>query len=222
MSGPFVLAVAGPPGSGKSTLSHALSETFGGAPVLAYDAYEAVTTWPPEQVAAWLARGAPFDALPVPELAEDLARLRRGEPVPDRERGGTLRPARRGAGRPVIVLDTLLGRAHPGTGRQIDHLVWLDLPLDIALARKLRSFTEGARREPSAASRLLGALDAYLGRYDMLLHPTYALQRDRIRPAADQILGAGTPAEHVAAIRSAIQPILMAAPTPTAYGGAEP
>ncbi|BAU91123.1 hypothetical protein MPPM_2518 [Methylorubrum populi] len=219
MSTPFVLAVSGPPGSGKTTLSHALSARLGGAPVLSYDAYETVTGWPPERVAAWLADGAPLDAVPVPGLAEDLARLRRGEPVPDRERGGTLRLPRRGP-RAAIVLDTLLGRAHPGTGAQIDHLVWLDLPLDVALARKLRSFTEEARRDPSAAPGFLAALDAYLGRYDTLLHPTYALQRERIRPAADQILGAGTLTEHLDAIQSAIQsklePILTAASTPTA------
>ncbi|MGW5840924.1 uridine kinase [Methylorubrum extorquens] len=219
MSAPFVLAVSGPPGSGKTTLSHALSERFGGAPVLAYDAYEEITGWPPERVAAWLAGGAPLDAVPVPGLAEDLARLRRGKPVPDRERGGTLRLSRRAA-RPVIVLDTLLGRAHPGTGAQIDHLVWLDLPLDVALARKLRSFTGAARRDPTAAPGLLEALDAYLGRYDALLHPTYALQRERVRPAADQILGAGTLAAHLDAVQSAIQSTLhatlTAVPTPTA------
>ncbi|KQQ31331.1 uridine kinase [Methylobacterium sp. Leaf123] len=216
MSTPFVLAVSGPPGSGKTTLSHALSERFGGAPVLAYDAYEEITGWPPERVSAWLADGAPLDAVPVPGLTEDLARLRRGEPVPDRERGGTLRLSRRAA-RPVIVLDTLLGRAHPGTGAQIDHLVWLDLPLDVALARKLRSFTGEARRDPPAAAGFLAALDAYLGRYETLLHPTYALQRKRVRPAADQILGAGTLAEHLAAIVSTLDSTfhatLAAAPT---------
>ncbi len=200
MSAPFVLAVTGPPGSGKSTLARALSERFG-APVLSYDAYERITGWPPERVAAWLADGAPLDAVPVPGLAEDLARLRRGEPVPDRERGGTLRLSRRG-GRPVIVLDTLLGRAHPETGAQIDHLVWLDVPLDVALARKLRSFTAEARRDPASAAALLGPLDAYLGRYDTLLHPTYTLQRERVRPGADQILGPAALADHVAAIHS--------------------
>lgn len=203
MNAPFVLAVSGPPGSGKTTLSRALSERLGGAPVLSYDAYEEITAWPPERVADWLRSGAALDAVPVPGLAEDLARLRRGEPVPDRERGGTLRLSRRG-GRPVIVLDTLLGRAHPATGEQIDHLVWLDLPLDVALARKLRSFTGAARRDPGAAPALLESLDAYLGRYDSLLHPAYALQRARIRPGADRILGAGTLAEHLAAILSDI------------------
>ncbi len=193
----LVVAVAGPPGSGKTTLCRALADRLG-APVLSYDAYEEITGWPPERVSAWLARGAPLDAIPVPGLADDLARLRNGAPVRDREGGGMLRLSGGAAGRPVVVFDTLLGRAHAETGPLIDHLIWLDLPLDMALARKLRSFTAEAGRDPSAAAGLLKALDAYLGRYDALLHPTYALQRDRVRPGADCILGPGPLADHLA------------------------
>ncbi|GEO98824.1 hypothetical protein MHA02_12120 [Methylobacterium haplocladii] len=208
------MAVAGPPGSGKTTLSRALAERLG-APVLSYDAYEEITGWPPERVSAWMARGAPLDEIPVPGLAADLARLRNGEPVRDREGGRMLRLNGTVAGRPVIVFDTLLGRAHAGTGPLIDHLIWLDLPLDVALARKLRSFTGEARRDPSGAPGLLHALDAYLCRYDALLHPTYLLQRDRVRPGADKILGLGTLADHLAEALGALTALVAPAASPS-------
>lgn len=200
----LVIAIAGPPGSGKTTLSRALAARLGGAPVLSYDAYEQITRWVPERVLAWLGRGAPFDEIPVPGLADDLSRLRGGEPVRDRETGEVLRVSSTRPAPPVLVLDTLLGRAHRDIGASIDHLIWLDVPLDVALARKLRSFTAEAIRHPEAAGKLLGSVDGYLGRYAELLHPTYSIQRERVRPAADQVLASGPVEKWVGEILSAL------------------
>ncbi|MEA1831390.1 uridine kinase [Methylobacterium durans] len=206
MSGPaFVVAVAGPPGSGKTSLTEALSRHLGGAPIVSYDAYERITDWPPDRVADWLRRGAPLAEVPLPGLATDLAALRRGEAVPDRARGGTLRLGR--AEPRIALFDTLLGRAHAGTGAFIDLLIWLDVPLDVALARKLRSFTAEALRDPRAGPPLLAALDAYLGRYETLLRPTYAIQRERVRPGADLVL----PAAPLADLLTAALPALARA-----------
>lgn len=210
MSGPaFLVAVAGPPGSGKTSLAEALSRQLGGAPILSYDAYERITAWPPDRVADWLRRGAPLAEVPLPGLATDLAALKRGESVPDRARGGSLRLPR---GEPRVALfDTLLGRAHAGTGCHIDYLIWLDVPFDVALARKLRSFTAEALRDPRAGPPLLTSLDAYLGRYEDLLRPTYAIQRQRVRPGADLVLPAAPLADLLAAALPALARALPAA-----------
>ena len=76
--------------------------------------------------ADWLARGADYDELPLGSLAADLARLKQGAPPVGSERT-----------RPLILFDTLVGRAHAATAPLIDRLVWIDIPLDIALARKI-------------------------------------------------------------------------------------
>ncbi|TXN82129.1 uridine kinase [Methylobacterium sp. WL8] len=190
MTAAFVVAVCGPPGSGKSSVSRALAARLGNAPVIAYDAYERITAWPPARVAAWHAAGASYDAVPTPGLAEDLARLRHGEPVADRVGGGVLQARASAGGRRTIVFDTLLGRANAATGALVDHLVWLDLPPDLALVRKLRALLSAM---PDA-----GALADYLAHYETLLRPTYAVQRDRVRPDADQILDATAPVESLA------------------------
>src|SRR5215469_5017008 len=110
-----VIAVAGPPGGGKTTLVRRLAARLN-APTLHYDDYEQITRRSPAEVEAWLDRGAPADEVPLPGFAEALARLK-------------------GNGARYIILDFLLGRAHGATAGGIDFLIWIDTPLDIALTR---------------------------------------------------------------------------------------
>ena len=114
-----VISIAGPPGGGKTTLSQMMSVKLHDAPILHYDDYEALTRRSPAEIELWLDRGARLDEIPVPGFAEKLTSLR-------------------SAGTPYVVVDTPLGRAHPPTAVMIDFLVFVDTPLDIALARILR------------------------------------------------------------------------------------
>lgn len=189
-----VIAVSGPPGSGKSSLAVALARRLGGAPVVSYDSYEQITGRPAAEVEGWLTTGADIGAIPVPGLVEDLASLKSGEAVPDRA-GGRSRRAM-----DFVVFDTLIGKAHPPTAGLIDALLWIDLPLDIALARKIRRTIadERGRRGRRDFDGLTEWLDGYLAHYQRFVRKAYLMQRVRVAPGADHVLDGQMPAETVA------------------------
>lgn len=180
----IVIAVAGPPGSGKTTLALALANALGDASSIHMDNYEQMTRKPIDEVARWMDAGAPFEGVPMPRLEEHLARLKAGHPVVDPATGMAVRPAR------YIVFETQFGRAHPGTGRCIDILVWLDTPADVALARTLRVHTSMACQaaDATACADRMAWLDGYLESYLRLVARLVALQRDRVRPGADIVV----------------------------------
>ncbi|CTQ56371.1 hypothetical protein LP7551_04931 [Roseibium album] len=168
-----VIAISGPPGSGKSTLCRALVDRIGSGPPVSYDDFETMTRQPPEVVDAWMARGAPYSEIETPGLTEALDAA---------------------ATRGVVVFETQLGRAYPHTSHLIDFSVWLTCPEDVALARKVRQFVSEARGLPS--NRLVqfhGWLAGYLEAYEKIVRPACAQQRDRVRPLADLSLDAETP-----------------------------
>ncbi|MCJ2038379.1 AAA family ATPase [Methylobacterium sp. J-059] len=168
---PRIVAVSGPPGSGKSTLARALAQRLGGAPVVSYDDHERITASPPGEIKAWLGRGAPISEIPVPGLREELLRRR----------------SQASAQTPFVVLDTLVGRAHPATEGLVDLMVWIALPLDLALARKVRRVVAAVRTAPGRRDfeRLADWLDTYLGHYTDFVHDAYLQQEERIAPEAD-------------------------------------
>jgi uridine kinase len=178
----YVVGVAGVPGAGKSTLVAALARALPGAAALHMDGYENMTRLPIAEVARWFREGADIDAFQFPALEAELAR-RKAAP------GGPL------------LFETQFGRAHRATGRHVDFLIWLDAPLDLALARALHAAL--ARGAPQAW--LQGYLDNYLGTVRDLLE----MQKARVAPQADLVLDArGTPAEIAARARAAIpQPV---------------
>ena len=184
---PRVIAIAGPPGAGKSTLAAALVRELGDASLLAMDRYQQMTEAPIDEVARWAERGADYDELPVPRLAEHLAALRRGEAVTDPVSGVTNVPGR------YIIFETHVGRAHGATGPLIDLLLWLDTPPDVALARNLRTFIGPMLQLPVRAEALadgLGWIDDYLASYLRVVAGLVRLQAERVCPGADLFVAA--------------------------------
>ena len=171
----YVVAVSGPTGSGKTALVQGLVRQLGDACALHMDDYERMTREPIGDVQRWAERGANFDELAVPLLGEHLARLKAGQSVRD------ITP------RKYIVFETQFGRGHTATAALIDLLIWIDVPLELALARKLKAFAADALRDGNPRERLAW-LDAYLGNYLALVRRLLVLQVGRVRPRADLVL----------------------------------
>jgi thymidylate kinase len=156
-----VIAISGPPGSGKTALAHTLAGRVGAACV-EYDLFETFTRTSPAGLIDWLARGAPYDEIMAPGLASRL---------------------RQAAARGPVVFDTPLGRAHPETGPLIDFAVWIDCPPDLALKRKLAQLAAAVPDE--RAAEFLRWLDGYLEAYETLVRPACIIQADRLAGTAD-------------------------------------
>lgn len=176
-----IVAVAGPPGCGKSSLVNSVAATLGHAAVLEFDEFETLTTVPAESMAAWQAEGGSFSALQVPGLAGTLEALKRGEAV------RAPRSGRRIAPRPLILFEMPLGRAYPPTRSLIDALAWIELPPEVALARALIAICSAPQKPPHAW------LVRYLEDYVRFTRIALAQQREQVLPGADITLDGQCP-----------------------------
>jgi uridine kinase len=124
----YVVAVCGPSGAGKSTLIRAIQHRRADVTSLALDEYETVSTYP--ETAAWLAAGADLNQFQTPNFIEDLRSLAAGQPItlPD---GQIRHPAL------LLLVEEPFGRERLAIAPLLDAVVYVQLPADVALARKL-------------------------------------------------------------------------------------
>jgi hypothetical protein len=138
----------------------------------------------PDKMRQWLLNGAVFDDLFAPGLEEDLSKLKRGESVIN-PRTGSPKPSGK-----WIIFEMPLGREYRVTAPYIDFLIWIDTPLDMALARKIREFIY--RLPPGAGEKetraFLSWLGSYLDNYIELVGKMLDLQKERVPIHADLIL----------------------------------
>ena len=167
-----VIAIAGPPGSGKTALTQQLCHALA-ADALFYDDFQQATEQSMEEILQWMQTGEHYDRLEVPGFAQAIAAHKQQKPDT-----------------PLIV-ETPLGRHHRASGRWIDLLIWLDIPLDIALARNIQAFTEDFLTPPLQAAQLsdqVAWLNQYMEMYITAVRSTLITQQQRIAANADIIL----------------------------------
>jgi uridine kinase len=125
----FVIAIAGTSGAGKSTLIKSLLSRLGNANALSFDDYRAASTYPP--VREWLEGGADPNQFEAPQFSADVLALKQGRSI--------IHPLTQKELKPVhyLILEEHFGRARDAMRELIDFVVYIDIPLEIAHARKL-------------------------------------------------------------------------------------
>lgn len=183
-----IIGISAPAGGGKSTLMKALAARLKDAVTIEFDDYADDKTYPAD-FSQWLQNGADFNEWDCSRLALDLADLRAGKPT---TRGPQEIPPAR-----YVVFEAPLGYAHRATGQHIDFAIFVDTPLEVALARflhrNLLGIEKQADSQPEEAqleaykryiTNLKGFAQAYLTAY----RPAYLEQRKQVLPLADLIV----------------------------------
>jgi uridine kinase len=126
---PFIIAVAGMPGAGKSTLIRNAVQELGDADSLQFDDYTRGNDYP--NIPQWVAAGCDPNQWVSPRLGEHLALLKRGRKVHTPNTDRVVEPRR------FIFLEEPFGRGRIAVAAHVDMDVAIDLPIDVALARRL-------------------------------------------------------------------------------------
>ena len=154
-------------------------EVIGDAVGLHFDDYDD-TNVHPDDLQRWFADGADYDAYQTPVFSRHLQALKAGQSIRYPVEGILVGPSR------YVVADAPLGRAHSESGQFIDLMVYIDTPLDIAMARRiLRDIELGA---PSTADDTLKRVKGELSGYEGGARPIYENFQERMRAVADLIV----------------------------------
>jgi uridine kinase len=176
MRKPFVISVSGVSGSGKTTVARNLEEQLTNAAVVSFDDY-GDNVYLSRDINDWSADGEDANEWYVEPIVNDLNRLLK-------------KPLN------YIILDFPFGRGNFLVGQDIDLSVFIDTPLDIALARRIIRDYTSHMPERNKTETSLGAIDTEMRHYLSHSRSTYARMAQTQKPVSDLVIdGAKTPNE---------------------------
>lgn len=123
---PRVIAIDAVSGGGKTTIVKQLKDQLNNSEALYFDDYDFEVC--PDDICAWVENGADYSEWVLTPLSNDLQRLLTERKDLD-----------------YILLDYPFAYLHPEMRDFIDFAIFIDTPLDIAMARRiLRDFTDAS------------------------------------------------------------------------------
>ena len=174
-----VIGISAVSGGGKTAVTRRLAEVLGDAVALHFDDYDD-TNVHPDDLQRWFADGADYEAYQTPFFSRHLQALKAGQSIRYPVEGKYVGPSR------YVVADAPLGRTHSESGKSIDLMVFIDTPLDIAMARRILRDIE--RGDPSTADDTLMRVKGELSGYEGAARPIYENFQERLRAVSDLIV----------------------------------
>ena len=155
MNKPYVIAIAAVSGGGKTTLTKHLSKMTEHSAALYFDEYEFMKE--PSDLSAWAKRNGGYREWDLQPIEEDLKRVIEMEHID------------------VILLDYPFARLHDQISVYIDETIFLDVPLDIAMARRM------IRKPPE---HVVSEMSHYINH----ARSAYLKMIREVRPSSDRVL----------------------------------
>lgn len=169
-----IVGITSVSGGGKTAVARRLAAVLGDAVAIHFDDYDE-TNVHPDDLQLWLKDGGDYDDFETPLFTRHLQALKSGNSVRYPTDGTTVGPAK------YVVADAPLGRAQSDSGRLIDLLIFIDTPLDIAMARRML-------RDIELSDDPLQRAKDELSGYENRARPLYEHFQRRMRETADLII----------------------------------
>ena len=165
---PYVIGISSVSGGGKTALVKTLASLLPDTAEIYFDDYDDTNIYP-DDLYQWAIAGADPKAFDTPQLTNDLQALKY-------ERDD-LR---------YIVFEAPLGRTHERTSALIDLMVFIDTPLDVAMARRI--LRDYLNNEAPKQADILGHLRKDLSHYLVKARVPHLEIYQALRPSSDLII----------------------------------
>lgn len=185
----FVIAVSGTSGAGKSSVIANTAMRLTSVARIHFDDYVMLGN-DIEQIRAWIDAGASPDEIKTPVLAIDLRALLSGKPIRPPNVGHMVHPA------DYIILEEPFGRSRLELASLIDLTVHIDVPPDVALARRIIREIAAQR---NGADQLVGEIEGQLRAFLAIGREAYLAAALAARQSADIVLDGMLPVDELAA-----------------------
>jgi uridine kinase len=183
---PDIIAVCGSMGSGKSTLVEQAAGALPNAVGLCEDDYNTTPNRSLDDIEEWWGRGGDVAEFDLSGLLTELQARTQGQ-----QNGRTV-----DSSEPLILLETQFGRLHPELQPWITLQIWIDVPADIAFARKTAELSAQMQHSssPIAAVDGLRWIEQFCRGYLSTTRKLFEMQRKQVREQSDVTIdGTGKP-----------------------------
>lgn len=189
----FIVCLSSPSGGGKTAVTRRLGQLFSTSVTLYFDEYDDIgegANIHPASLEQWQRDGRDYNAWQMPGLLGDLALLRNGQPIRSPVAKTILAP------RPIVFLDNSLGRANSTLRPYCDFMVYIDTPLDLAMARRIQRDYFGDN--PLDAQSTLDQIHAMTASYLTWAREAYLDQYRQVKPLCDLVVDGCLPVDELA------------------------